>query len=211
MRRALPAALLPLALAALVAGCGESASTKSAQAAGATCPKVWRAGWQKLADEIEAPVYCPRWMPRPLDAKVGGAFANGRSVDPKNRSYLVSFAWLDRDLGGVSGEVHVNFRGYPGSTSIPTCPSTLTVNGVTKRTTVPCFADRRRTKRIGGEKATAYTVNQGADQWHVLYAWRRNGSLYTVSEHVAPPFSYRQVVGNLDRMMRGLALVQPSG
>jgi hypothetical protein len=55
-----------------------------------------------------------------------------------------------------------------------------------------------------------YTANQGADQWHVLYAWRHDGSLYTLSEHIAPPFTYRQVVANLDRMIRGLVLLQPS-
>ena len=32
-----------------------------------------------------------------------------------------------------------------------------------------------------------YTVNQDADQWHLLYAWTHNGSLYTLSEHIAPP------------------------
>ena len=34
-----------------------------------------------------------------------------------------------------------------------------------------------------------YTVNQDADQWHVLYAWTHNGTLYTLSEHVAPPLT----------------------
>jgi hypothetical protein len=58
--------------------------------------------------------------------------------------------------------------------------------------------------------ASVYTANQGADQWHVLYAWRRAGSLYTISEHVAPPFTYSKVVQNLDRMLRGLVLIPPS-
>ena len=52
-------------------------------------------------------------------------------------------------------------------------------------------------------------MNRGADEWHILYAWRRGGSLYTLSEHVAPPFSHAQVVQNLDRMARTLALVEP--
>jgi hypothetical protein len=57
---------------------------------------------------------------------------------------------------------------------------------------------------------TVYTANQGADLWHVLYAWRRNGSLYTLSEHVAPPYTYAQVISHLDRMTRRLVLVQPT-
>jgi hypothetical protein len=58
--------------------------------------------------------------------------------------------------------------------------------------------------------ATVYTANQGIDEWHVLYAWERDGSLYTVSEHRAPPYSYSQVVKNLDRMTRGLVALEPS-
>jgi hypothetical protein len=57
---------------------------------------------------------------------------------------------------------------------------------------------------------TVYTANQGADQWHVLYAWHANGSLYALSEHVAPPYTYKQVVQNLDRMTKGLVVVRPS-
>jgi hypothetical protein len=53
-------------------------------------------------------------------------------------------------------------------------------------------------------------VNQDADQWHVLYAWRHDGSLYTLSEHVAKPLTFRQVVRNLDRMLRGLVVVKPA-
>jgi len=54
-------------------------------------------------------------------------------------------------------------------------------------------------------------VNQDADQWHVLLAWRHAGSLYTVSEHVIRPYTYRQVVPNLDRLLRSLVLVRPQG
>jgi len=79
------------------------------------CPAAWRSGWQALANKIQAPVYCPAWMPNPLDAKIGGQYIDINSVN-KDRSYLVSF--LEHgDLG--SGDVHVNFRGYPGKTAIP--------------------------------------------------------------------------------------------
>ena len=47
---------------------------------------------------------------------------------------------------------------------------------------------------LGDVTATVYTANQGIDEWHVLYAWKQDGSLYTVSEHVTSPYSYSQVV-----------------
>jgi hypothetical protein len=193
----------------VAAGCGGGSSSSAASAAEAppVCPKSSRASWQKLANEIRAPVYCPSWFPQPLVGKFGGRFFNGRSVDP-DRSYLISWAWFEAS-GGAVQEVHVNLRGYPGTTRIPTCEDTLTVGGKTVHKKIPCFSDRQGRKRLGGETVTVYTANQGADMWHVLYAWRRGGSLYTISEHVAPPYSYAQVVGHLDRMTRTLVRLQP--
>ncbi len=46
---------------------------------------------------------------------------------------------------------------------------------------------------------TEYTVNQDADKWHVLYAWTYRGSLYTISQHVAPPLTFPMVVRDLNR------------
>jgi hypothetical protein len=202
-------------LALVSVGCGDgdyssSGSTRAASAAaGAACPKAWKAGWQRLADEVGAPVFCPTWMPSEVDAKIGGRFKNGRWVDA-DKSYLVSFLWLDQDAG-VAREVHVNFRGYPGRTAIPTCETTRTVKGKTVRKPIACFSDPQpKKRRLGNITATVYTVNQGIDEWHVLYAWKRDGSLYTVSQHVASPYSYRQVVENLDRMTKGLVLLQPT-
>jgi len=63
--------------------------------------------------------------------------------------------------------------------------------------------------RRGDIVARVYTANQGADQWHVLYAWRHRGSLYAISEHVTPPFTYARVVRNLNRMLTNLVLVRP--
>ena len=69
---------------------------------------------------------------------------------------------------------------------------------------------RSKPQMEGGYKVKLYTVNRDADQWHLLYAWHHNGSLYTVSEHVAPPYGYQRVVQNLDRMMQNLVLIRPS-
>ncbi len=201
---------LVCALVLVASGCGggDSSSAPAAAPKPPVCPRSWRVGWQKLANEIGAPVYCPSWLPEPLVGKFGGRFFNGRSVDP-DRSYLVSFVWFEASQGEVS-EVHVNLRGYPGSTRIPTCEDTLTVGGKTVHKKLPCFSDSKGQKRLGRTTVTVYTANQGADLWHVLYAWRRGGSLYTLSEHVAAPYTYPQVISHLNRMTRGLVRIQPN-
>jgi hypothetical protein len=194
-------------LVAVVAAAACLVAVPAATPASPACPAPWLHGWQALANKIQAPVYCPTWMPNPLDAKIGGQYQDIYSVN-KDRSYLVSF--LEHgDLG--SGDVHVNFRGYPNRTAIPKC-TTVVLNG--KKSThgiTPCFADPAGTKSAHGIRATVYRVNQDADQWHILLAWRYKGGLYTVSEHVIQPYTYRMVVKNLDRLLAGLVLVQPQG
>lgn len=200
-------------LALVAAGCGGGSSstpaTTVAVAKEAACPNVWRAGWQKLADDVGSAVYCPGWMPSPLDGAIDGNFKNGRWVDRWDKSYLISFLWVDSDAG-VSREVHVNLRGYPGTTDVPVCESVLGSKGATVRKATPCFADEREKRTIGDIEATVYTVNQGIDAWHVLYAWPKDGSLYTISEHVVAPYTYKDVVKNLDRMASRLAVVEPA-
>ena len=197
MRATLVGVVAALALVALV---------PASAAAPTGCPAAWAHGWQQLANRIQAPVYCPTWMPNPLDAKIGGDFSDIYSVN-KDRSYLVSF--LEHgDLG--SGDVHVNFRGYPGRTTIPKCTTVIPNGKKTIRGTAPCFSGVVGTRSANGIKATVYRVNQDADQWHVLLAWRHNGSLYAISEHVIKPYdSATKVLKNLDRMLAGLVLVRP--
>ena len=105
-----------------------------------TCPTAARVSWQKLANEIRAPVYCPSWLPQPLVGRSTGSPFNGHEVDP-DRSYLVKFLWFDSGLPASISEVHVNLRGYPGNPRIPTCDNTLSVNGKTLERPSPCFSD----------------------------------------------------------------------
>jgi hypothetical protein len=191
--------------AALVAAAGGSAAPARSSGTGAkTCPAAWRPGWQKLANQVGAPVYCPSWMPNPLDGNINGSWKNGYSVK-RDGTYFVSF--LSHDLG----DIHVNFRGYPGRTTIPKCTTVQTEGGKTVRGSTPCFADPSGTYSVNGIKATLYTVNQDADQWHLLYAWRHNGSLYSLSQHVIKPMTYARVIQNLHRLLGGLVLVRPHG
>jgi hypothetical protein len=199
--------LIPL-FALAFAGCGGSgtvervAGTTTAKAP--TCPRAWQVTWQKLANRIKAPVYCPSWLPDPLTGQIGGRWNNIDSVSP-DRSYLMGFVWQE-----AGQEIHINLRGYPGVTKVPTCRSVELVKGTSHVTRVPCFADSHGQKTIGGFRVTEYTVNQDADTWHVLYAWRYKGSLYTISQHVAPPLTFPMVVRDLNRELASLVLVQPA-
>jgi hypothetical protein len=200
-------AALAAATALVTSGCGADRTVEPAAKAASrpACPAGASRGWQRLANRIHAPVYCPAWMPDPFDGVIGGRWNTIDSVS-KDGSYLVGFIWLEAG----SGELHVNLRGYPGRARIPTCIDVNYVGGVARRTKIPCFADPSGHRRVAGIDATVYTANQDADRWHVLYAWRRNGSLYALSEHVTAPLTYRKVVANLDRMLRSLVLVRPS-
>ncbi len=207
VKAAFAAAVLLAALALLASGCGGSATKKNAATPPATPAKphcAYPAGWTALANRIHAAVYCPGWLPDPLTDQLKGPWNNINAVSP-DRSYLESFVWQDTDLGGTSGELHVNLRGYPGRTKIPGC----TTGGVDSQN-VPCFADPHGTITEQGIKATLFTVNQDADQWHLLLAWRHAGGLYTVSEHLAPPLDYNHVIRYLKLELRNLVLITPS-
>ena len=168
-------------------------------------------GWQRLANRIGAQVYCPSWLPDPLVPQIGNRWNNIDSVSP-DRSYLESWVWQEA-AGLNTQELHVIVRGYPGRTAIPrTCQDVSTVTGRTFRKNIPCFEDPNGSWTAGnGIKAKLYTVNHGADSWHALFLWRHEGSLYTLSEHIAPPLTYAQVIRNLKRMLDGLVLVRPVG
>ena len=194
-------------LVLLLAGCGGTSAERvnlSNDTTTRACPKAWQASWQKLANRIKAPVYCPSWLPDPLTGQIGGKWNNIDSVS-RDRSYLEGFVWQER-----GEEIHINLRGYPGVTKMPTCRSVELVGGKQVEKKVPCFADSRGQKTIAGVRLTMYTVNQDADQWHVLYAWQHGGSFYTLSQHVAPPLSFPMVVRDLSRMMGSLVLVRPA-
>ena len=141
---------LLLLLAALVlAGCGATDAPRLSKGEAATtteksCPAAWQRSWQKLANRIDAPVYCPSWLPDPLTGQIGGRWNNIDSVG-KDRSYLIGFVWQE-----IGQEIHINLRGYPGVTKIPICRSVELVGGKQHVTKVPCFDDSHGQKTIGG-------------------------------------------------------------
>jgi hypothetical protein len=193
-------ALVVLAAAAsiVLSACGGSAQPAArASVATPTCPAAWQAGWAKLARQIDAPVYCPGWMPNPLDGQIGGTWNGLRLVD-RHGGYLVSF--IDQENGT---EVHVNFHRWPGA-RMPHCRSD------TSNRQIPCYSDPAGRVSLPGIKATLYTVSRDADQWHLSYLWHANGATYVVSEHVAPPYSFDQVKRNVKRLLRSLVVVPPT-
>jgi hypothetical protein len=197
--RGLRQLVLLAVLAGALAGCsGDEKVESSASARPAGCPPALKPEWQQLANRVGTPVYCPNWMPSPLDADIDGQWNSSGPIVNRDRSFLVGFLWHESN----SGDVHVNFRGFPGKTTMPQC-----LDG---RRPIPCFSDPRGTRRIGDKKVTVYTVSRDADQWHITYLWRRDGTLYTVSEHVAPPLTFRKVMANLDRLVGGLELIEPA-
>jgi hypothetical protein len=200
------------AFALLLAGCGgaaEHAAEPASAAATAKAPTCkYRAGWQRLANRIQAPVYCPAWLPDPLTGQIGGRWNNIDSVS-KDRSYLEGFVWQETGPGAAGGELHVNLRGYPGQTKVPTCEDTLLGGGKVRRVQIPCFSDPKPARTVAGYRVTEYTVNQGADQWHVLYAWHADGSIYTASQHVAPPVDFAKAERYLDRILHDLVRIEP--
>ena len=216
MKALLGSAGLLAAVVLLAAGCGgagHGAATTSALAryyAGFAPPVPMKAtcahplGWERLANRIGAAVYCPGWLPDPLTSQIGGQWNNINAVG-KDRSYLESFVWQDTDTPNISGEFHINLRGYPGRTTIPTC-----LGGLNMTTPVPCFAQPTGHVTENGIRATLYTVNQDADTWHLLLLWRHAGGLYTVSEHLAPPLDYHRVVEYLKVELASLVLIPPA-
>ena len=192
---------LALACACLLsAACGNSAqpAARASSTAAPACPWQWAKGWQKLADQVEAPVYCPRWMPNPLDARIGGEWNGLRLVD-KRGGFLVSFIYQETG----SGEVHVNFHRWP-SRRMPLC------RAETSQRMIACYSEPAGRVSTNGIDATLYTVSRDADQWHLSYLWRYGDATYVVSEHVAPPYSFPQVKRNVTRILRSLVVVRPA-
>ncbi len=208
--RASPKSLLAVAAvlgacALLVAGCGGSnaaAPTVKAPVKKATCQ--YRAQWQALANRVGAPVYCPGWLPDPLTSQLTGQWNSMNRVDP-DKAYTESFIWQDTDTPGISGVLHAIFRGWPNRTKIPTC-----LGGIKGTTPVPCYGGPKGTYTANGITARFYTVNQDFDQWHIALLWHHQGSLYTISEHLAVPLDYAHVLIYLKRELRNLVLVQPT-
>ncbi len=146
----------------------------------------------------------PTKSTRPSTARAGcpthssaGSEASGRASTPSRKRTAISSA-------------------SSGSSATPArCTSTCAAIPARRRCR-PATASRASAGRAGHEggrrqDVDVYTVNRGADTWHVLYAWKDDGSLYTVSQHVVPELglSYSKWWKSLDRIMGGLVKIEP--
>ena len=72
MRGLLAFSLLVGACALLATGCGASKAAAPKPVVTHAQPCAHPAGWQKLANKVSVPVYCPGWLPDPLTSQIDG-------------------------------------------------------------------------------------------------------------------------------------------
>ena len=117
----------------------------------------------------------------------------------------MGFIWR---RGAAAASCTSTCAAIPGRTKIPTCPTA----DVGKSARGPVLRRPARPRCGARDHATVYTVNQDADQWHVLYAWHRNGLASTRSASTSRRRSpTRRSSRDLDRILRDLVLVAPDG
>ena len=164
------AAMLVVVAILMAAGCGGSSSadtTPSTAAAAHGCPKSWRPGWQKWADRVQMPVYCPGWMPTvtgQIHSQWNTAYAPGRD------NWQLGFAWLE-----FNNLVHIIFEGYVPQAFPPHCEGG------------PCFAGYLGSQQVGAFRVRWYDHNLASHTGHIAAIFHANGRVYVVSMHIAPP------------------------
>ena len=134
-----------------------------------------RPGWQKLANRIKAPVYCPGWLPDPLKGQIGGRWNNIDSVSA-DRSYLESFVWQETGGGAARRRAARQPARLPGRTTIPTCRTAAATAGTSRASPTRAARSPRTGSRRASTRSTR-TPTRGtpaalAPQRHALHALR---------------------------------------
>ena len=201
-------ALAVLVLVALLAaaGCGggsaKVAISKRSPTRETSCPQAWQAGGRGWPTGSRRPSTARPGCPSRSTRKIGGARFNGESVDPDRvlpRQLRLAGARSQRPRGARQP------ARLSGPDAVPICEDTLTVKGKTVREACPASAIRAGRRRIGSESPRPSTrPTREPISGTSSTPGTATGRCYTISEHVAPPYTYQQVVENLDRMMRGL-------
>jgi hypothetical protein len=167
--------LLLVAVAVTAAACGSGgASSGSKTAAPTGCAKAWKTGWQTWSDKVGMPVWCPGWMPSPIDAIIHGQWNTARI---EQHQWQLGYAWLEE--GQL---VHVVFEGYPEGTFPPRCEG------------VPCFGgEEAGSERVGGHVVHWYDHNHASHSGHIAGIFRSGTDTYVVSIHVASPVATKAI------------------
>jgi len=167
--------VLLVAVAVISAGCGSGSSDSGSNPTVASgCSKTWKAGWQKWTDKVRMPVWCPGWMPSPIDAIIHGQWNSARV---EQHQWQLGYAWLEE--GQL---VHVIFEGYPQGTFPPRCEG------------VACFGgEEPAAEQIAGHVVHFYDKNHASHSGHIAAIFRSGPDTYVVSIHVASPVSTKAV------------------
>ena len=185
--------LLLAVVVVVVAACGSSGGSSGSSPKPNVCPKAWAASWQTWADRVGMTIYCPGWLPSPIDGVIHGQWNTARVPD---KQWQLGYAWLEQ------GElVHVVFEGYPPGTFPPDCEGT------------PCFGGREpQTEQLAGRTVTWYDHNLASHTGHIAAIFHANGNIYVISIHVASPVSTAaDAKTDLRHIIRSLAPVRPGG
>jgi hypothetical protein len=184
--------MLLLALVVVgAAACGSSKEASGSKPKPNACPRAWAASWQMWTNRVGMKLYCPGWLPSPIDGVIHGQWNTARVPD---RQWQLGYAWLE------NGElVHVVFEGYPPGTFPPTCEGE------------PCFSGAEtKTEHIAGHDVTWYDRNLASHTGHVAAIFRSFGNVYVISIHVASPVTTTDVAkADLRHIIRSLALLTP--
>ena len=150
-----------------------------------------RPGWQKLANRIAAAVVLPGLAARSARPRRSAAAGTTSTRSAATAATSRASSGRRREVGRQRGRRRAarqpaRLSGCDGDPDLP--------EGGGDNTPTRASRTRAATYAANGIEATLYTVNQDADQWHLLLAWHHSGSLYTLSEHLAPPLNYRKLV-----------------
>ncbi|HEY3763960.1 MAG TPA: hypothetical protein VGL44_02280 [Gaiellales bacterium] len=137
------------------------------------------------------PVWCPGWMPDPIDAIIHGQW---NTAQVEQRQWQLGYAWLEE--GQL---VHVIFEGYPPGTFPPKCEGVLCFGGEEADTTT-----------IAGKVVHWYDHNHASHTGHIAAIFQSNGNTYVASIHVISPISTKAIAKrDLAHMIRSSSLLKP--
>jgi hypothetical protein len=188
------AIVLLVAVVVTVSACGSGTANSGSKSSPETgCSKTWAAGWQKWADRVRMPVWCPGWMPSPIDAIIHGQW---NTAQVEQHQWQLGYAWLEQ--GQL---VHVIFEGYPHGTFPPTCEGG-----------VPCFGgEEAKSVTIAGHVVHWYDHNQASHSGHIAAVFSSGGNTYVVSIHIVTPVSTKAIAKrDLRHIVESSSLLKPA-
>ena len=185
--------VLLIAVVVTATACGSgSAQSGSNPPSAQGCSKVWAAGWQTWANRVGMPIWCPGWVPDPIDAIIHGQWNTARVAQ---HQWQLGYAWLE-----IGQLVHVIFEGYPPGTFPPTCEGNI-----------PCFGgEEPKSETIAGHVVHWYDHNHASHSGHIAAVFTWHGDTYVVSIHVASPVSTKVIAKrDLRHIILSSSLLKP--